>query len=175
MLPGRRMQAAAGFVQGELGRTLRLGQSANHEADHGDVDDGLAGGRQVFVVLAETTMASEPAERTLNDPTPRKNLEAFDVVGSFDNLHSEPVALAQTADPFQKLASISTVCPDEPQSQECVPDQGQDELGPVAVLSVGRMDNGDQHEPEDIYEQMALAPIDLLARIVAMRPPFPSS
>jgi hypothetical protein len=34
------------------------------------------------------------------------------------------------------------------------------------------MDDGDQHEPEDIYEQMALAPIDLLARIVAVRPPL---
>jgi len=33
----------AGFVQGKLEHALR--QSANHEADHGDVDDGLAGGR----------------------------------------------------------------------------------------------------------------------------------
>ena len=53
-----------------------------------------------------------------------------------------------------------------------MPDQGQDQLSAVAVLNVGRMDDGDQYEPEDIYEQMALAPIDLLARIVAMRPPL---
>ena len=117
-------------------------------------------------------MASEPPESTLNDPTPRKDLEAFDVVGSFDNLHLEPIALAQAADPQKELASVSTICPDEPQPQECVPDQGQDKLGPVAVLSVGRMDDRDQHEPEDIYQQMALAPIDLLARIVAMRAPL---
>ena len=51
-------------------------------------------------------------------------------------------------------------------------DQGQDKLGTVAVLNVRRMDDGDQHEPEDIYEQMALASIDLLARIVAMRAPL---
>lgn len=117
-------------------------------------------------------MASEPAESTLNDPAPGKDLEAFDVVGSFNNLHFEPVALAQAADPLQELASISTVCPDEPQSQEGVPDYSQHKLGPVAVLSVGRMDDGNQHKPEDIYEQMALAPIDLLARIVAMRAPL---
>jgi hypothetical protein len=53
-----------------------------------------------------------------------------------------------------------------------VPDQGQDELGAVAVLNVGRMDDGDQYEPEDIYEQMAFAPINLLARMVAVRPPL---
>jgi hypothetical protein len=34
------------------------------------------------------------------------------------------------------------------------------------------MDDRDQHEPEDIYEQMAFTPIDLLARIVAMRAPL---
>ena len=152
--------------------TLLLSQSTNHEADHGDVDDGLAGGRQVFVVLAETTMAPKPAESALNDPTSREELEAFDVVGSFDNLHLEPVALAQATDPVQELASISAVCPDEPQSHKGVLDQGQDKLGTVAVLNAGRMDDGDQHEPEDIYDQMALASIDLLARIVAMRAPL---
>jgi hypothetical protein len=59
-------------------------------------------------------MTSEPAESALNDPTSREELEAFDVVGSFDNLHCEPVALAQAANPIQELASVSTVCPDEP-------------------------------------------------------------
>jgi len=108
------MQVAAGFVQGELERTLLWSQSANHEADHGNVDDGLAGRWQVLIVLAETTMAPKPAERALNDPTSREDLEAFDVVGSFDNLHFEPVTLAQVADPVQELASVSTVCPDEP-------------------------------------------------------------
>jgi hypothetical protein len=108
------MQVAAGFVQGELKRTLLLSQSADHEADHGDVDDGLAGSWQVLIVLAETTMAPKPAESALNDPTSREDLEPFDGVGSFDNLHLEPVALAQAADPVQKLASVSTVCPDEP-------------------------------------------------------------
>jgi hypothetical protein len=34
------------------------------------------------------------------------------------------------------------------------------------------MDNGDQHQPEHIYQQMAFAPIDLLARIVAVRAPL---
>jgi len=35
-------------------------------------------------------------------PTSRENLEAFDVIGSFDNLHLEPVALPQVADPVQE-------------------------------------------------------------------------
>jgi len=117
-------------------------------------------------------MAPKPAESTLDDPTSREELEAFDVVGSFDNLQVEPAVLAQAADPVQELASVSAVCPDEPQSQKGVLDQGQDKLGTVAVLNVGRMDDGDQHEPEHIYEQMALASIDLLARIVAMRAPL---
>jgi hypothetical protein len=53
-----------------------------------------------------------------------------------------------------------------------MPDEGQDKPSTIAVLNVGRMDDGDEHEPENIYEQMALAPVDLLARIVAMRAPL---
>ena len=85
-------------------------------------------------------MAPKPAESTLDDPTSREELEAFDVVGSFDNLQVEPAALAQATDPVQELASVSAVCPDEPQSQKGVLDQGQDKLGTVAVLNVGGQD-----------------------------------
>jgi len=46
-------------------------------------------------------MTPEPAESALNDPTSREELEAFDVVASLYNLHLEPVALAQAADPIQ--------------------------------------------------------------------------
>jgi hypothetical protein len=34
------------------------------------------------------------------------------------------------------------------------------------------MDDGDKDQPENIYEQMAFAAIDLLARIVAVRAPL---
>jgi hypothetical protein len=50
--------------------------------------------------------------------------------------------------------------------------QRQDQPGAVAVLYVSRMDYGNENQPKDIYEQVALATIDLLARVVAVRAPL---
>jgi hypothetical protein len=50
--------------------------------------------------------------------------------------------------------------------------QRENKASTVAVLHVGRMDYGDENQTEDIYEQVALAAIDLFTRIVAMRPPL---
>jgi len=167
------MQVAAGFVQGELERTLLLmSQSANHQADHGDVDDGLAGTWEVLIVLAETALTSKPAERALDNPPSWKHLEPFHVVGAFDDLHPQAIARPQVAQPIEELARVAAVGPNQAQAREGVAECRHDQACAVAVLNVGRMDNGDQHQPEDIYQQMALAPIDLLARIVAVRAPL---
>jgi hypothetical protein len=48
----------------------------------------------------------------------------------------------------------------------------QNQTRSVAVLDIGRVDDGDKDQPENIYEQMAFAAIDLLARIVAVRAPL---
>jgi hypothetical protein len=53
-----------------------------------------------------------------------------------------------------------------------VPKQSQHQTRTIAVLNIGRMDDGNKHQPKNIYEQMAFAAIDLLASIVAVRPPF---
>jgi hypothetical protein len=44
--------------------------------------------------------------------------------------------------------------------------------GPVGVLHTGRRDDHAEEQPEGIDEDMALAPLDLLASIVATDPPF---
>lgn len=71
---------------------LLLNQSANHEPDHRDVDDGLARGRQVLVVLAEATLPPKPAEGALDNPSARQHLEPSDIVGSLDDFHLQPVS-----------------------------------------------------------------------------------
>jgi len=42
----------------------------------------------------------------------------------------------------------------------------------VAVLDVGRVDQDGRGQPEGVDDQMALAALDLLARVVAAGPPF---
>ena len=73
------------------GKPLLLNQSANHQADHRDVDDGLARGRQVLIVLAEPALPPKPAEGALDNPSARKHFEPSDIVGSLDDFHLQPV------------------------------------------------------------------------------------
>ena len=159
-------------MQGELEHALLLSQSASHEPDHRDVDDGLAGGREVFVVLTETALAPKPPEGALDNPPSREHLESFDVVAAFDDLHFQPVPNPQIAHPNKQLPGIATVGPNQPQAREGVSKHRQNQARSVAVLDIGRMDDGNKHQPENIYQQMAFAAIDLLARIVAVRAPL---
>lgn len=80
------------FRVGWVETALLLNQSANHEADHRDVDDGLARGRQVLVVLAQTALSPKPAESALHNPPSREHFEPSDIVGSFDDFHHQPIS-----------------------------------------------------------------------------------
>src|SRR3712207_9106347 len=46
---------------------------AGHEARHGGVDEGLAGGAEALVVLAEAAAVAEPGEGALDDPAARQH------------------------------------------------------------------------------------------------------
>ena len=57
------------------------------------------------------------------------------------------------------------------------PEQGRKQQNAaVAILDVGRMNDGVQQQTERVYQKVALFALDLLARIIAMRidagPPF---
>src|SRR6516165_7712725 len=59
-------------------------QAADHQVNHSYLDDGLAGDRELFAILAQTPAAAQPSQRTLHDPTLRQDDKAFGVVGPSD-------------------------------------------------------------------------------------------
>ena len=59
--------------------------SAHHDADHGDLDEGEVGADAVFDVLGEASAAVEPAEGTFDDPALGQDGEALGGVRSFDD------------------------------------------------------------------------------------------
>ena len=61
---------------------------------------------------------------------------------------------------------------DDPQEAVQGLQLGQDKKGSVAILDVGRMDGNRQQKSQRIDGDMALAPVYLLAGIVAADPPF---
>ena len=52
-------------------------------------------------------------------------------------------------------------------------DEGPEHLfGPITILDPGSMHDDDEEQPEDIDDDVALAPADTLAAVIAADPPF---
>src|SRR5579859_1762546 len=74
-------------------------EAAQHEADHREVDPGLAGGAEPLVILAEPPIMRKPGERALHHPPPRDDMETrfrqvfrpIDLLGR--DVVGDPVAL----------------------------------------------------------------------------------
>ena len=74
--------------------------------------------------------------------------------------------------PFDQLSGVSPVGPNQLQAREAGCGFLEQQLGAVAVLDARRMHDDSQQQPQSIYEDMPLATVDFLARVVPMRPPF---
>jgi hypothetical protein len=54
-----------------------LRQTAEHEVNHGNLDEGLTGFGQELVILAESAIAAQPGKGSFNDPAMGQNFESF--------------------------------------------------------------------------------------------------
>ena len=141
----------------------------NHQVDHHDKDHGFTAGGEHLVVLAHPPIPADPAEGPLHDPTPRQDHKADDIIAALDDLQN-PVS--KRSRPFDQFARIATVRPDQLQASIPPTELAQHQLGSVAILNVRGMNNDGQNQSQRVDDNMPLATVDLLARVVAMRPPF---
>lgn len=74
--------------------------------------------------------------------------------------------------PVDELTCISAISPDPAQAGEATFQERQDQAGAIPVLDVRRMDDDSQDQPERVDDNVPLAAVDLLARVIAARPPF---
>ena len=121
------------------------------------------------MVLAETTIPSQPSECLFNDPAMRKYLEASHVVALPDNFQYPPAGLLN---PVNQHARIPAVSPNQLETFELPLQFGRHHFRAVAALHVGRVNDDRQEQSEGVYHNMALATLDLLARIVTAYPLF---
>ena len=70
-------------------------------------------------------------------------------------------------DPPSRIAGIGEDALDE--GEEAARALDEDKARAVAILHIGRMDDGVQQEAERVNEDMPLAARDLLARVIALR------
>ena len=106
---------------------------------------------------------------SFDNPAPLQDLKSLGVPGAFHN-HKSP--LQDRRHPRNQLACVPPVSPDELQSREAGHECPEHRLGPIAVLDPRRVHQHDQEQPEDIDHDVALAPTDTLAAVIASDPPF---
>ena len=142
-------------------------ESAQHDLDHGEADEGDGDSGVTLEVAREPAVAADPGEAALDDPALGQGLEARDV-GPPDDL-DPPRADAGEAprEAGPAIAAIGEDALDEGEEASGAPVEHARRT--VAIMDVGGVDDDVQQQAERVDEDVALAARDLLPRIVALR------
>ena len=144
-----------------------LGQASEHDADHGETDEGGDGSRVAFEVAREASIAADPCQSSFDDPAFGENDEAMQFVALDDFDRPGPGLGDSRGHPRPLVAGIGEDALNEREQAARAPIE--DEPRTIAILHIGRVDDDIQQEAERIDEDVPLATRDLLARIKALR------
>ena len=134
--------------------------------DHGEADESGGDAAVPLEVAGEASVAADPSDRSLDNPPLGQHDEAVPV-GSLDDLERPDAGAGQRgAHPRSLVAGIADDALDE---GEQLADLAQQGFGAVAVLHIRWMHDHAEQQAERVGQQVALAPEDLLARVVAGR------
>ena len=128
-----------------------------------------------FPILCEPSAAVEPRNRPFDDPTAWKHHESFRLIGALDDFSFK--VRQDLRQGLLKVRPLVATIGKELFQERVHPEKGRKKQdAAIAILDIGRMNDGVQQQAHRIYENMALLPLDLFARVIAMRidrgPPF---
>src|SRR5258708_39521173 len=123
-----------------------------------------------FIVAHQPAALIEPGKRAFHDPPFAHQGKALGRLGSFDDFQVEFSPGPQRLDPTEQLSGITAIGPDDLQPTEVKPHLAQKLPRPVAVLDGGGSHAHPQQQSQRVDQQMPLAALDLLARIVTADP-----
>jgi hypothetical protein len=143
------------------------GQSFEHDADHGEANEGGSGSCIALEVSCEAAVVADPGERALDNPALGQDDEAMRLV-SFDDLQLPGAGLGDGSGRFGSLITcIGEDALDKGKQASGAPIE--DQPGAVAILQIAAMDDDVQEKAERVDKNMPLAARDFLARIKALR------
>ena len=143
------------------------GQASEHDADHGQPDEGSDGAGVSLEIARQAAIAADPRQGSFDDPALRQHDEFVQFVALDDLKHPTAGPGCGLRGAGSLIAGIGKDALDE--GEEAAGASIENQSRPVAVLNVGGMDDDVQQETERIDQDMALAPGDLLARIKPLR------
>ena len=130
---------------------------------------------EIFPILGQSAAAAKPRQCSFNNPTLRKNLEAFHRIRALDDFRHQ--AWQGFLLGLAKLWALVAAIGEQFLKKRKFPKQrAQDENAASAILNVGAMNDRMKQQAYRVDENMPLLAFDLLAGIIAMRidvaPPF---
>jgi len=140
----------------------------NHHIDHSNADHGFAALDRALVVFGQSAVLSKPSKRTLDDPALRQDHELMRV-RPFHNLDD---ATVPAGGPLYKATGIAAIRPDHLETPPARAELLDQPLAPIPILHVGRVDDQRDDKAKRVDDDMALSPLDFLARIVTSFAPF---
>lgn len=125
-------------------------------------------------VFGETATAADPGEGALDDPALGQNDEAV-LLAAFYDLEFPGAGLGDCGSGFRRLiAGVGEDALYERVETARAPIEYQSRT--VAILDIGRVNDDIQQEAERVDQNVPLATLDLLARVITRRverrPPF---
>ena len=130
---------------------------------------------EVLPILCKPSAAVEPSKGAFDDPTAWKHHESFRPIGALDDFSFE--LRQDLRQGLLKVWPLVATIGKELFQERVHPEKGRKKQdAAIAILDIGRMNDGVQQQTQRVYENMALLPLDLFARVIAMRidaaPPF---
>src|SRR3982751_3783215 len=123
--------------------------------------------RECLEVFGQTTAAPKPAERAFDNPTLLEHHKALCGIRALHDLKPGPRGPAHRASCLPAL--VGPIRDHALQEGKEPPHLPQDTQAAVAILHVPRQNGAAEHQAERVHNRVALAPFDLLGRIVAHR------
>src|SRR5713101_3178976 len=83
--------------------------------DHRNTNHGFARGREILIISAHASIATQPRESPFHDPASVEEDKAYAFHRAFDNFQYPPT---DTSHPVNQLARVTAVDPDQAQTTE---------------------------------------------------------
>src|SRR5438045_3833975 len=141
-------------------------QASEHDADHGQPDEGGDGAGVSLEIACQAAIAADPGQGAFDDPALGQDDEFVQFIALDDLQHPTTGAGSRSRGARSLIAGVGEDALDE--GEEAAGASIENQPRPVAVLNIAGMDD-DVQEAERIDEDVALAPGDLLARIKPLR------
>src|SRR5690348_15751889 len=142
-------------------------KTPRQKLDRGQIQPCFGAADRRLEVFGQPPVAAQPGECSLDYPAPGKQAKACGLIWPLDD-GKRPLPHPSEGR-FQLFASITAIGEDVAQPREEIADRSQYADRAVPILDVGAVHLGADQQPGGVGDDVALAPVDLLAGVVPAR------